>query len=138
MIFRKQKGEKRAEPMPKKHFRRICKALRAHGVLVWLGDTADKICRSQHAEAFTLNEKTVVFCKDPSRSVVFEELIHLWQFANHRCDGTIGSRIRCEIEAKEKVLKYAKAYKLTQLDVKLTKEVLKKDYEDLRNYMKEV
>ena len=65
---------------------------------------------------------------------MFEELIHLWQYANNRCDGTKVSRIKCEIEAKEKVLKYAKAYKLTKIDISITKEALQKDYIDLQNY----
>ncbi len=134
MIFRKRDYIKRAEPMPRKQFQRICKALRRHGVVVWTGDEAEQICISQNAEAFTLNENTVVFRKSPSRSVVFEELIHLWQFANNKCDGTKVSRIRCEIEAKEKVLQNARSYKLTKLDVEITKNALKQDYLDLQNY----
>lgn len=133
-MFRKKPTKKRAEPMLKKQFYRICKSLRSHGVLVWIGDDADKICDAQDAEAFTLNGNTVVFRRNPSRSVVFEELIHLWQYANNRCDGTKVSRIKCEIEAKEKVLKYAKAYKLTKMDISITKEALQKDYIDLQNY----
>ncbi len=120
--------------MPQKQFRRICKSLKTHGVVVWMGDDADRICDLQGVEAFTLNENTIVFKKNPSRSVVFEELIHLWQFANNKCDGSRISRIKCEIEAKEKVLKYAKAYRLTKLDIAITKEVLQSDYMDLRNY----
>ena len=120
--------------MPRKQFQRICKALKSHGVYVWTGNAADQICKSQNAEAFTLNESTVVFRKNPSRSVVFEELIHLWQFSNNKCDGTKVSRIKCEIEAKEKVLKYAEAYKLTKRDIAITKEALQMDYIDLQNY----
>ena len=134
MIYRKNSTDKRAEPMPRKQFQRICKALKNHGVFVWIGDDAEQVCRLQGVDAFTLNEKTVAFRKNPSRAVVFEELIHLWQYANNRCDGSRVSRIKCEIEAKEKVLKYAKAYKLTKLDIELTKEVLKEDYIDLQQY----
>ena len=133
MVYRKN-NKKRAEPMPRKLFHLICKALKRRGIVVWTGDEADKICESQNAEAFTLNECTVVFRKNPSRSVVFEELIHLWQFANNRCDGTKVSRIKCEIEAKEKVLKCAESYKLTKLDVEITKELLQQDYIDMQNY----
>lgn len=134
MIYRKCHTQNRAEPMPKKQFHRICKSLKKHGVIVWTGDDADKICQSQHAEAFTLNENTLVFRNNPSRSVVFEELIHLWQYANNRCDGTKFSRIKCEIEAKEKLLAYAQLYKLTKLDIEITKKVLQEDYLDLQKY----
>lgn len=134
MIRRKHNRERRAEPMPQKQFRRICKALKKHGVTVWMGDTADQICRIQNAEAFTLNDSTVVFRSRPSRSVVFEELIHLWQYSTNRCDGTKLSRIQCEIEAKEKVLRCAKSYRLTRLDIEITKEALQADYMDLRKY----
>ena len=120
--------------MPKKQFYRICKSLRKHGVIVWVGDEADKICDVQNAEAFTLNENTVVFRRNPSRAVVFEELIHLWQYANNICDGTRVSRIKCEIEAKEKVLKYAKSYRLTKMDITITQDALQKDYADLQRY----
>ena len=71
----RKKNKKRAEPMPQKQFRRICKSLKTHGVVVWMGDDADRICDLQGVEAFTLNENTIVFKKNPSRSVVFEELI---------------------------------------------------------------
>ena len=136
MIYRKQKGSMRAEPMPKKQFQRICKALKRQGVTVWMGEMADNICRAQGAEAFTLNENTVVFRNKPSRSVVFEELIHLWQYSNNRCDGTKLSRIMCEIEAKEKVLRCSKSYELTSADIEITKRALQQDYIDLRKYYK--
>lgn len=122
--------------MPKRQFRRICKALKSHGVVVWIGDAADNICKSQNAEAFTLNENTVVFRRNPSRSVVYEELIHLYQFASGKCDGTKISRIKCEIEAKEKVLRCAASYKLTRLDIDITKKALQQDYKDLQDYYK--
>lgn len=66
--------------------------------------------------------------------MVFEELIHLWQYSTNRCDGTKLSRIQCEIEAKEKVLRCAKSYRLTRLDIEITKEALQADYMDLRKY----
>lgn len=122
--------------MPKSQFHRICKALRRHGVLVWLGQEADAVCEMQMAEAITFNEKTVVFRRNPSRSVVFEELIHLRQYATHQCDGSKLSRIQCEIEAKEKLLQFAKGFQLTKLDIELTKEALKQDYLDLQYYSK--
>ena len=93
MIFRKKKDLRRAEPMPSRQFRRICK-------------------------------------------FVFEELIHLHQYATNKCDGTRLSRIRCEIEAKEKILKCASAYQLTDLDISITKAVLEQDYLDLEEYLK--
>ena len=136
MIYRKQRSENRADPMPKRQFQRICRALKKHGVTVWTGEAADIICKAQNAEAFTLNENTVVFRKNPSRSVVFEELIHLWQYASGKCDGTELSRIKCEIEAKEKVIRCARSYGLTNMDIEITKKALASDYTDLRNYYK--
>ena len=102
--------------------------------MVWIGEEADKICDLQHAAAFTLNENTVVFKNNPSRATVFEELIHLWQYKNKKCDGSELSRIECEIAAKEKILKNALAYKLTDGEIVQTGKLLEMDREDLREY----
>ena len=53
---------------------------------------------------------------------------------DEKCDGTKLSRIRCEIEAKEKVLRCSEAYRLTNLDIEITKKSLKQDYTDLQHY----
>lgn len=134
MIFRKVKDLRRAEPMPKKQFQRICKVLKRMGISVFMGVEADALCDMQHVEAITFNKELVVFRKNPSRSVVFEELIHLHQYLSGRCDGSSLSRIQCEIEAKEKLLKYSEAYGLTTLDIEITRRVLDEDYLDMKRY----
>ena len=63
--------------------------------------------------------------KSPGRAAVFEELIHATQYRQGKNDGTYKSRLLCEIEAQEKLLKYQKSYKLTKSEIKQTEKALK-------------
>lgn len=52
-----------------------------------------------------------------------------------KIDGTALSQCLCEIEAKEKLLKYAKAYRFTKQEIENTKKLLELDKEELKRLM---
>lgn len=79
---------------------------------------------SNQAEGVTYNATTILLVKNPGRAAVFEELINSAQYRQGKNDGSALSRILCEIEAQEKLIKNRKAYQLTALEVEQTKKAL--------------
>lgn len=73
--------------------------------------------------------------QDPGRASVFEELIHTTQYREGKNDGSVKSRLLNEIEAQEKLLKYAKTYKLTEPEIEQTENALKRYQEELKTYI---
>ena len=132
-MFRKSKIGK-AEPMPKKQFLKIEKRFKARGGVFQYSDEMDEYLKKRNAEAITYNSKTILFRKDPSRASVFEELIHATQYKNGENDGSYISRLKCEIVAQKKLIKYSKAYNLTELEIRQTQEALKAYENELNNY----
>lgn len=51
-------------------------------------------------------------------------------------DGTDLDRIKCEIEAQEKLIRNQKAYKLSDKEVKQTEKALKSYKKELEEFMK--
>lgn len=137
MLSRTPKPNDWIEPMPIKQFRRIEKAFRKKGGIIVVGEEANAILDMQEAEASTFNESTILFRKNPSRAAVFEELIHTAQYRMGKCDGSVKSRLENEIEAKEKLIKYAKAYNLTDIEIYNTRKMLKVCKEELNKLGKE-
>lgn len=137
MLSRKPKPKGWVEPMPKKQFRRIEKAFNKNNGIFIMGAEVDAFLSVHGAEASTFNEHTIMFAKNPSRAAVFEELIHTAQYRDGKCDGSYESRIRNEIEAKEKLIKYSYVYKLTEVEVLSTKQMLNECKEELERLGKE-
>lgn len=137
MLARKPKSNSWVEPMPTSQFRKIEKAFNRQGGIFVMGEEADKILDLQEAEASTFNEKTILFRKRPSRAAVYEELIHTAQYRDGKCDGSRESRLKNEIEAKEKLIRYSKIYKLTNVEIKNTKQMLKVCKDELARLRKE-
>lgn len=129
-MYRK-KSQESIEPMPKKQLQRIVKGFKRNGGIIQMNDATDAYLTNKKAEAITYNEKTILLRQKPGRAAVFEELIHATQYRNDENDGTYESRLRCEISAQEKLIKYQKAYKLTKQEVKQTEKALE-------NYQKEL
>ena len=65
-------------------------------------------------------------------SAVFEELIHTAQFRNGEIREYPIDAIKAEINAKTKLLKYAKQYELTEKEIDTTRQLLLKDKEELK------
>lgn len=132
----RKKSSQTVEPMPKKQLQRIVKAFKRRGGLVQMNDKTDAYLEEKKVEGITYNEKTVLLKQHTGRAAVFEEFIHTKQYKDGKFDGTYKSRIICEIEAQEKLLKWQKAYKLTAAEVELTKANLAWYQKELENLLK--
>ena len=132
-MYRKSK-EGKIEPMPKKQLRKIVKCFTAHGGRIQMDDETDKYLESKHSEGITYNSKTILLKQNPGRAAVFEELIHSAQYRDGKNDSSYVSRVKCEIEAQKKLLKNAKAYKLTDAEIYQTREALKGYEQELELY----
>ena len=133
-LYRKKVSEK-VEPMPKKQFQRIVKRFKTQGGLIQYNDEIDVYLRNKNAEAITYDATLILIRQNPGRASVFEELIHTAQYRNGRNDGSYLSRLRCEIEAQEKLLQYAKIYKLTQPEILQTQRALESYQKELDDYL---
>ena len=133
-MYRK-KDKDLIEPMPKKQLQKIVKAFRKQGGLIQMNDSTDAYLDYKKAEAITYDAKTILIKQKPGRAAVFEELIHAAQYREGRNDGTYRSRLQCEIEAQEKLLKNQKAYQLTQQEVKQTQKALNSYQSELKKLL---
>ena len=79
-MLRKKKSASIPEPMPKKQLQKIVERFERRGGVIQMDDATDAYLESKMAEAITLNENTILLRQNPSRSSVFEELIHSTQF----------------------------------------------------------
>lgn len=118
-------------------FTKIKSRLEANGIKIIQDKDGDAYLKSMNAEAITLSDgSTIIFQSHrvPSASACFEEIIHTTQIRQRGSLNEYGDRnayveyLNREIEANEKVLKYSKAYGLTDLDVKSIKINLSKYY----------
>lgn len=119
------------EPMDRARFEKIKAGCEKIGINILQNEEA--ICYLDHscAEALTFNEDTILFRKNPTASAVFEELIHATQYKKKKIDGSSRSRILAEIEAKKKLIKYKKAYGITDEEDLLTQKQLKSCQKEL-------
>ena len=130
-MYRKRR-ENKIEPMPKKQLQKIEKAFKKRGGIIERSKDIDSYLDSKNAEAITYNQQIILLKSNPGRASVFEELIHATQYKKGQNDGSYESRLRCEIEAQQKLIKHSKAYKLTKAEIEQTKaslETYKKEYE---------
>jgi len=134
-MYRKKKDTD-IEPMPKKQLQKIVKAFRRQGGVIQMSDATDAYLETKKAEAITYNAATILLRQSPGRAAVFEELIHATQYRQGKNDGSYKSRLLCEIEAQEKLLKYQKSYKLTKAEIVQTQKALKEYQEELEKLVK--
>ena len=123
-MFRKPKIDSYIEPMPKKQFLQLMKEFKNEGGIYQSDEDSERFLDIQGAEACTLNEKTILFRRRPSRSAVYEELFHVSQYKEGKIDGTITAMLLCEIEAQEYLLKNAIEFKLTDREIIQTPNAL--------------
>lgn len=135
-LTRKAKPDDYVEPMPKKQFQRICKSFKSQGGIIQMNDATDEYLSSKHAEAITYDSKTILLKQNPSRASVFEEFIHTHQYKTGENDGSYESRLKCEIAAQKKLIKYSKAYKLTDKEITQTQRALEAYENELKEYYK--
>lgn len=119
------------ESMPREQLDRIVAAFRQHGGVMQMDEATDAFLKMRGVEAITYNASTILMSTEPSRAAVFEELIHTRQWRTGELIDDPISKARAEISAKEKLLQNAKAYRLTDGDIEITRQLLEKDREDL-------
>ena len=132
MLRKSQKGK--TEPMPKKQFHKLEKSFKRKGGIMQYGLETDQYLASRHAEGITYDSKTILLKQKPSRSDVFEELIHAHQYRTGKNDGSYLARLNCEIDAQKKLIRHRKLFQLTDREVDQTISALKAYEEELKRY----
>jgi len=117
-------------------YKKIKTAFEKNGGIMQSDESTDKYLNLKNAEGMTYNEKTILLKTNASSAAVFEELIHSTQYRQGRNDGTYENRLLMEIEAQEKLIKYQKAYGISQTENEQTKKALADYYEELENLRK--
>ena len=135
-MYRK-KTQDNIEAMPKKQLQRIIKGYKRQGGVIQMNEATDAYLENKKAEAITYNSNTILLKQKPGRAAVFEELIHATQYRLDRNDGSERSRLVCEIEAQEKLIRCQKSYGLTTQEVHQTERALKQYKADLKKYDEE-
>lgn len=134
ILTRKPKPDNYIEPMPKKQLQRIVRSFKAKGGIIQMDEETDAHLKFQNAEGSTLNVNTILLNSNPSRAVVFEELIHSAQWRDGFDMADLETRLKCEIAAQEKLIKYAEAYKLSEAEIAQTKNALASYTKKLNDY----
>lgn len=128
-------------PMPSEQLDRIRNRFIENGGVMQMDKGTDRYLEMvRHANGITYDASTIVLHTNPSRATVFEELIHSWQHRTGRIPADLEVDTprsnyiicQCEIEAKTKLLKYAKAYKLTDTEIAETRELLEADRRNMQ------
>ena len=132
--MKRKKNDNKSETMPKKQLQKIIKRFKKLGGTIQMSEETDKYLDSKFAEAITYDAHTILLRQKPSRASVFEELIHSAQYGTGKNDGSYISRLKCEIEAQEKLLRYQKAYGLTNIEVEQTEKALNDYKNELKLY----
>lgn len=136
IMERKKKDSSYIEPMPKRQLQKIMRGFKQQGGKIQMNEYTNQYLDKKKAEAITYDSQTILLHTNPGRAAVFEELIHATQYRLGKNDGTYVSRLMCEIEAQERMLKYSKEYKLTENEIKQTEKALvsyKKELADYKN-----
>ena len=105
-------------PIDAERLNRIKEGLAKHGMVIEQSAEWDERLISKGYEALTFSDGTIVAHTKASASGIFEELIHYGQIKR---GGTIiddeKNNILMEIEAKERLIKYKKAYRITESEI---------------------
>ena len=104
---------------------RVKENLAKKGVVLAQSSDLDRMLISRGQEAVTYSDGTMVMHTKVSASGFYEELLHYGQIKNGRAIyGNRQNELILEIEAKEKLIKNQKAYKITDYEVEILKNVL--------------
>lgn len=127
--------------MDEARFNTIKSGLEKKGIAVIQDADGDAYLKSMGVEAMTLSDGSAVIfhsSRVPSASAVFEEIIHTTQIKSKGMINSTGDKqgtikyLNREIEANEKLLKYQKAYELTDKDIESVTENLEMYYKKLK------
>ena len=133
--------------MDEHRFNVMKRNLERKGIAVIQDAESDAYLKYIGAEAMTLSDGSAVIFQSgrvPSASATFEEIIHSTQIKLKGMVETTGDErgnieyLNREIEANEKLLKYKKAYRLTDKDIESVEENLEMYYKKLKEVKKNV
>ena len=111
--------------MDKEVLARVKRSLATKGVIVEQSAEIDKWLISKGAEAVTFSGGMILMHTKVSASGLFEELIHYGQIRNGRViEGDIENNLALEIEAKERLIKNRKAYRITDYEIGILTDIL--------------
>ena len=123
------------QPMDEKVVNRVKTALLKKGDVLDQSPELDKMLINYGKEAVTYSEGTIIMHTKVSASGFFEELIHYGQIKSGRAkENDIKNYYQLEIEAKEKLIKHKKAYKINEYEVDILTDILNKYRIELKNY----
>ena len=118
-IIRNQK------PMDTKTISRVKNALSKKGIVLEQSADFDKYLIRSGKEAVIFSDGMIVMHTKVSASGFYEELIHYGQIKNGRAIyGDEKNMLLMEIEAKERLIRYQKAYKITDYEVDVLQNTL--------------
>ena len=113
------------KPMDKSVINRVKKTLASKGVKIEQSAELDKYLILAGKEAVVYSDNTIVMHTGVSASGFFEELIHYGQLKSGRAVyGDNINTVLLEIEAQERLIKYKKAYKITDEEIAILKSNL--------------
>lgn len=118
------------EPMDSKRFKRIKRGCAKVGILIIQDDEAQRNLDYFGNEAAAINAHIILLRPNPSASAVFEELIHATQYRKGLMDGSYKSRLKCEFEAAEKLIRCKKSYGITDKEDAITRKNLMHYYNE--------
>ena len=113
-------------PVDKGLFDRVKKSLANKGVVIQQSEELDAWLISKGVEAITCSDGcSIIMHTKVSASGFFEEIIHYGQIKSGQAIwGDKENVILMEIEAKERLIKYRKAYNITDFEVEVLTNVL--------------
>ena len=120
----------------KEKFLKIKSAFEKRGGIIQCDEDTNKYLDFRKAEGLTYNENLILLKTNASVSAVFEELIHSTQYRQGRNDGTYENRLLMEIETQEKLIKYQKAYGISDVETEQTKKALSDYQDELKDFRK--
>ena len=114
------------QPVSQDIINRVKNNLAQKGVILSQSAELDEYLISQGKEAITFSDgQTIIMHTKASASGFYEEMIHLGQIKKGRAiENDKKNNILLEIEAKERLIKYQKAYKITDYEISNINEAL--------------
>jgi len=125
--------------MDAEKFNKIKVSFERKGKIIDQSDDMQRYLDFRGAEGITFNAREIGLRKQPTTSSVFEELIHATQHRTGKFKefvnkyGNKKAELLLEIEANEKLVRFAKQYNIPEIETMQTKKNLKFYRETLKN-----
>ena len=124
-------------PVSKDILNRVKNNLTEKGIVLAQSEEIDNYLLSQSKEAATYSDGSMIMHTKVSASGFFEELIHYGQIKSGRAVvNDAENNLMMEIETKKRLIKYQKAYRITDYEIEILTNVLNGYIIDLDNLRK--